>query len=350
MEEFEIGNIGLVLWAWKGSIIIFGRESVLPLLLLGLGLGLGGRGLFDDVVVVPSGLKLGGLPSSLVYHPFLLLIVLVPAFVMAGVDQSHDLLMLQLVQSQLLLLLLEDELLPLELALQILPLPLKSPDLLVALPLDVCPLVLELLDLFLELADHVLVDFLVVGFFLLEFGLNLANLLLLDDVLLVQFPDLFFLVVDGLDLLLGLLGQLLELLLHPRYFIGSLPVLVALEGLLLGLPDLLQGLLLLFEGLQLPFEVLELVFLFDDFVYVVLAVEVAPEFVDLCLVLLDADLLVLEFLLELNDAFVLLHLGGHLLLLFAFPLLLRDFVHLGGEFLELGLELDVLLDQFVLAG
>jgi hypothetical protein len=126
-----------------------------------------------------------------------------------GVDQPDDFLVLELVQSQLFLLLLENQLLPFKLVLQVLPLSLQSSDLLVPLFLNFRPLVFELLDLFLELSNGLLADLLAVGLFFLQFILNLPHLLLLDDILLMQFADLLLFIVDGFDLLFGLLRELL---------------------------------------------------------------------------------------------------------------------------------------------
>lgn len=56
----------------------------------------------------------------------------------------------------------------------------------------------------------------------------------------MQFADLLLLLVDGLHLLLGLLGELFEFFLHACDLVGSLTVFIVLEGLLLGLPDLFE--------------------------------------------------------------------------------------------------------------
>ena len=56
----------------------------------------------------------------------------------------------------------------------------------------------------------------------------------------MQLPYLFFFLVDGFDLLLGLLGQLFEFLFHPADLVGGLSIFVVLQGFLLGLPDLLE--------------------------------------------------------------------------------------------------------------
>lgn len=133
-------------------------------------------------------------------------------------------------------------------------------------------MVFQLFDFFLELCDHLLVDFLAVRLFFFELSLNLPNFFFLDDVLLMKFSDLFFLFVDGLDLFLGLLSELLEFFLHPGDFIGSFSIFVALESLFLSLADLLEGLFFLLEGFELAFEVLEFVFLFDNFVNIILAI------------------------------------------------------------------------------
>jgi hypothetical protein len=161
---------------------------------------------------------------------------------------------------------------------------------------------------------------------------------------------LLLLLIDGLDLLLCFLSELLEFLFHTAYFVSGLTVLVVFEGLLLRFPDLLEGLLLLLKGLELALQVLELVFLLNDLIDVVLAVQISAQFADFCLVLLNSEFLVLEFLFEFDDALVLLALPRNLLLLLAVLFLLYDFVHLGGEFLELPFQFDVLLDEFGLAG
>lgn len=267
-----------------------------------------------------------------------------------GVDEADDFFVLELVEPEFLLLLLEDEFLALEFVLEVLALALERPDLLVAFALDVCPLVLELLHLLLELRYYLFVDFLAVGLLLLEFVLDLLHLLLLYDVGLVQLADLLLFFVYGLHLLLRLLGQLLQLLLHPADLVGSLTVFVVLQCLLLRLPDFLQRLFLLLESLELSLEVLQFVLLLYYFIDVVFAIEIPPEFGDFCLVLLDAYFLLFEFLLELHHAFVLLTLPRRLLLLLPLPFLLYYFVHLGGQLLQLPLQLYVLLDQLSLPG
>lgn len=44
----------------------------------------------------------------------------------------------------------------------------------------------------------------------------------------MQLPDLLLFLVYGLDLLLGLLGQLFEFFLHSADFVGGLAILVVL--------------------------------------------------------------------------------------------------------------------------
>jgi hypothetical protein len=250
-------------------LVLGGKPILLFFLLLGEG---GGclRVLFYDVIVVAF--HLGGLPALLVDDPLLLLVLLLLGLFVASVDESHDFLVLELVESQLLLLLLQDELLALEFVLEVFAFAFQRSDLLVALFLDFCSLVFKLFDFVLELGDDLLVDFLSVGLLLLELVLDLLHLLLLDDVGLVQLPDLLLLFVDGLDLLLGLLGELLELLLHPADLVRCFLVFIILKRLLLGLPDLFQRLLLLLQRLQLPLQMLELVFLLDYLIDVVFAI------------------------------------------------------------------------------
>ena len=117
--------------------------------------------------------------------------------------------MFQLVQPQLFFLFLKDKFFPFKLVLQLFSFPFKSSDLLVALLLDFGSLVFQLFDLILKLWDGLLADFFIVGFFLFQFILNLPDFFFLDNILLMQFPDLFFFVIDGLNLFFGFLAELL---------------------------------------------------------------------------------------------------------------------------------------------
>lgn len=163
---------------------------------------------------------------------------------MASIDEPHYLLMLQLVQSQLLLLFFQNQLLSLELILQIFSLPLQSTYLLISFLLYFGSLTFELFDLFLELRNDLLIYFFSIRLLLLQLVLDLFHFFLLDDIGFMQFSNLLLFFVDCLYLLLGLLRQLLQLFLHTADLIGSLLVLIVFECLLLCLANFLQRFLL----------------------------------------------------------------------------------------------------------
>jgi hypothetical protein len=72
----------------------------------------------------------------------------------------------------------------------------------------------------------------------------------------MQLPDLLLLLIDRLDLFLSLLGELLQLFLHPTDLVCCLSVFIVFESLLLSFSYLLQRLLLLLQRLKLTFQVL----------------------------------------------------------------------------------------------
>jgi hypothetical protein len=118
------------------------------------------------------------------------------------------------------------------------------------------------------------VDFLRVRLLFFEFGLNLPDFFFFDDVLFMELSDLFFLLVDGLHLLLSLLRELLEFFLHPGYLVGSFSIFVALKCFFLSLSDFFERLFLFLKGFELAFEMLKFIFLFDNLVNIILAVEI----------------------------------------------------------------------------
>lgn len=91
----------------------------------------------------------------------------------------------------------------------------------------------------------------------------------------------------------------------------------------------------------------EFVLLLHDLIDIVLVVEVTAEATDLILVLLDAGLLLFEFLPELADSLVLLHPISRMPLLFPLLLFLHNFVHLRRQLFQLVFQLCVLVHQFV---
>lgn len=192
------------------------------------------------------------------------------------------------------------------------------------------------------------VDLFTIGLLFFQLVFNFFHLLLLYDVGLVQFSDLFLFFVDGLDLLLGFLGQLLEFFLHATYFVGRLTVFIVLECFFLSFPNFFKGLFFFFECLELSLEMLELIFLLYYFIDVIFAIEIPSKFGNFSLILLDSYLLFFQFLLELHDTFILFTLPCILFLLLPLALLLNNLIHFGGKFLELPLELDMLLNKFSL--
>lgn len=151
----------------ESIFLIFGGMAILLLFfLLGSDAGLC-RVLFYDIVVICA-FHLGSLSALLVDHSFLFFVFFFfgGGLLVAGVDQTHDFFVFQLVQPQLFLLLLQDKLLPLELILQFLPFPLQASNLFIALLLYLRPLVLQLLDLILQLRNDLLIDLLTIGFLL----------------------------------------------------------------------------------------------------------------------------------------------------------------------------------------
>jgi len=76
-------------------------------------------------------------------------------------------------------------------------------------------LVLQLLDFILELSNSLLAYLFILGLFLLQLILNLSDFFFFDDVLFMQFSDLFLFIIDLLNLFLGLLTELFEFFFHP---------------------------------------------------------------------------------------------------------------------------------------
>lgn len=101
---------------YASIILVLRRKTVFLLLLLfhrHCCLGI----LLNDVIIV--GLHFGRLPSLLVDHSLLFLVVLLFLGLFVGIDQAHNFLVFELVEPQLLLLFLQDELLPLEFVLEV---------------------------------------------------------------------------------------------------------------------------------------------------------------------------------------------------------------------------------------
>lgn len=92
----------------------------------------------------------------------------------------------------------------------------------------------------------------------------------------MQLSNLLLFLVYGLDLLLGLLGQLFELLFHSADFVGCLAIFIVLQGFLLCFPDLFKRVFFFLKGFELSLKVFQLIFLFDDLIDIVFAVEIPP--------------------------------------------------------------------------
>ena len=329
-------------------LIMLGRKTVLFLLLLSLRKSFGVRiGIFLDNIIIFS-LYLRSLPTFFIDHSLFFLILLFFELLLSWVYQSQNFLMFELVESQLFFFLLKDELLPLEFALELFSLPLQCSYLFISLSLYFCPLTFELFNLFLQLSNHMLINFFSLRLLFFEFGFNFPHFFLLDDVLLMKLSDLLLLLIDWFHLLLRFLSQLLELFLHSLNLVGSLTILICLQGYLLSFPDLLQWFFLLLQGLQLPFQMFQLVFLLNDLINIILAVQISPQFGNLCLVLLDPNLLVFKLFLQLDNTLVFLHLISCIFLLFTLSLLLSNLVHFSSQLFQLPFQFDVLLNQFCL--
>jgi len=77
---------------------------------------------------------------------------------------------------------------------------------------------------------------------------------------------------------------------------------------------------------------LQLIFLLDDFIDVILAIKIPPEFSDLSLIFLNPNFLIFELFFELNNPLVFLDLCNHLFLLLTISFFLGDLVHLASQF------------------
>ena len=94
---------------------------------------------------------------------------------------------------------------------------------------------------------------------------------------------------------------------------------------------------------------LELILFIDDFIDVVLAVQIFPKSGNLLFVFLNANLLIFELFFELLDPLILFNgVWWMVFFLFSLPFFLQNLIHFHGQFFELGFELDVLIDQFCL--
>jgi hypothetical protein len=147
--------------------------------------------------------------------------------------------MLELIQSQLFFFLVEYKFFPFQLVLELLPLSLQRSNLLVSFFFNFRPLLFQLSNFFLQVRNGLLIDLLIVGFLFLQFILNFLHFFLFDDVGFVQLSNLLLLIIDCLHLLLSLLSQLLELLLHSTDLASCLFVLIASQGFFLRFPDFL---------------------------------------------------------------------------------------------------------------
>lgn len=145
-------------------------------------------------------------------------------------------------------------------------------------------------------------------------------------------------------MLFGFPGEFLQFLLHLGYFVHGFLVLPAFYRLVLRFSYLFQRLFFVLQVLQLLFEVFKLVFLFDDFVDVVLVIEVSSEAGDFRLVLLYPDLLVFELSFEFVDPFVLLRRAVVVFFLLPLSFLFQYLIHFRRQLLQLRFQLDVLFD------
>ena len=179
-------------------------------------------------------------------------ILSIRSLLLVWIDEPDDFFVLKLVEPDFLFLFFKDKLFPFQLSFKFFPLSLKGSDFLVTLFLDLGSLSFQFFNLFFELSNCVLVDFLLLRiaflFFFFELGFNLLDFGLLHNVCLMKFSDLFLFLVDGFDLLFGLLSQLFQLFFHPLDFLNCLFVFIVLDGFVLGLPDFLQWFFLFFQS------------------------------------------------------------------------------------------------------
>ena len=177
-------------------------------------------------------------------------ILSIRSLLLVGIDKSDDFFVLKLVESNFLFFFFKDKFFPFQLSFKFFPLSLKGSDFLVAFFFNLGSLSLEFFNLFFELSNRVLIDFLLLRvaflFFFFELGFNLLNFGLLHNVCLMKFSDLFLFLVDRFDLLFGLLSQLFQLFFHPLDFLNGLFVLIVFDGFVLGLSDFLQWFFLFF--------------------------------------------------------------------------------------------------------
>lgn len=178
--------------------------------------------LFNHIIILKS-IKFGRLSSFFVYNSLLVLFLLFFHFSvnlgiistvirLVRIDQPDYFFMLELIQSQFFLFLFQNQFFSLKFCPQLFSLPLKSTNLLIPLFLYLRPLTLQLLDLFLQLVNRVFVDLLLLSssffLFLLKFRFNLFYFRLLYNVRLMEFSNLFLLIVYRLDLLFCFLCKL----------------------------------------------------------------------------------------------------------------------------------------------
>ena len=178
--------------------------------------------LFNHIIILNS-IKLGRLSSFFVYNSLLILFLLFFHFRvnlgiistvirLVGIDQPDYFFMLELIQSQFFLFLFQNQFFSLKFCSQLFSLSLKSTNLLIPLFLYLRPLTLQLLDLFLQLVNRVFVDLLLLSssffLFLLKFRFNLFYFRLLYNVRLMEFSNLFLLIVYRLNLLFCFLCKL----------------------------------------------------------------------------------------------------------------------------------------------
>lgn len=178
--------------------------------------------LFNHIIILNS-IKLGRLSSFFVYNSLLILFLLFFHFSvnlsiistvirLIGIDQPDYFFMLELIQSQFFLFLFQNQFFSLKFCSQLFSLSFKSTNLLIPLFLYLRPLTLQLLDLFLQLVNRVFVDLLLLSssffLFLLKFRFNLFYFRLLYNVRLMEFSNLFLLIVYRLDLFFCFLCKL----------------------------------------------------------------------------------------------------------------------------------------------
>lgn len=178
--------------------------------------------LFNHIIILNS-IKLGRLSSFFIYNSLLILFLLFFHFSvnlsiistvirLVRIDQPDYFFMLELIQSQFFLFLFQNQFFSLKFCSQLFSLSFKSTNLLIPLFLYLRPLTLQLLDLFLQLVNRVFVDLLLLSssffLFLLKFRFNLFYFRLLYNVRLMEFSNLFLLIVYRLNLLFCFLCKL----------------------------------------------------------------------------------------------------------------------------------------------